>query len=121
MMTRWYGRLVAVLIFLGFVCLLQSACMKSKPATAADPVVTSSLIASDFPDLQAAVDALPRQQGEIDLPPGKYVLKKTLNLTGGPGYHLGLKLVGSGPATIIEADTPGQPAIDMTGNSGCVF
>ena len=37
---------------------------------------------TDFPSLQAAVDALPEGGGEVVLPPGVYYLDKTLDLTG---------------------------------------
>lgn len=83
---------------------------------------SSRVNAADYPTLQAAVDALPGRTGEVYLPPGKYVLEETLNLSYGPGgYKGGIKLRGAGRRTKIIARTSGKPAIDLTGANHCVM
>jgi len=80
------------------------------------------VIATDYPDLQAAVDALPDRMGEVYLPAGNYVLTKTLNLSYPKGgYRGGIKLIGAGLTTRIIARTQGKPAIDLTGANHCVM
>lgn len=79
------------------------------------------IIASDYPNLQAAVNALPNRTGEVYLPAGTYVLEKTLNLSYPGGYKGGIKLAGAGRMTKIIAKTKGQPAIDLTGASHCII
>lgn len=82
----------------------------------------STVNAADYPSLQAAVDALPGRTGEVYLPPGKYVLEDTLNLSYSPGgYKGGIKLRGAGRRSKIIARTAGKPAIDLTGANHCVI
>ena len=72
--------------------------------------IAGAIVATDFPDLQAAFDALPDLGGTIFLPPGTYTLKKPLNLA--DSYQRGERKVtktvvfqGSGRLnTIITAD-----------------
>jgi len=77
------------------------------------------VVATDYPTLQAAVDALPSRMGEVYLPEGTYVLNATLDLTLDSGYGGGIKLTGAGKASRIVPKTHGQPAIDLTGASHC--
>jgi len=94
-------------------------------ATAAPPVPSTGIpgvvVATDYPDLQAAVAALPAPGGTIFLPPGTYRLKKPLDLSN--TYNSGDKtrwitLQGSGKMnTIITGDFPDQPLVDAT-NAG---
>ena len=72
--------------------------------------------AADYPNLQAAVDALPGRMGEVYLPRGEYLLQRTLDLSSRPGgYQGGIKLVGTGRGSRIVAKTRGQPVVDLTG------
>ena len=79
------------------------------------------IMATDYPDLQAAVDALPAPGGMVFLPPGTYRLKKPLDLA--DTYNSGNKtrwitLQGTGKLnTIITGDFPDQPLVDAT-NAG---
>ena len=76
------------------------------------------VIATDYPDLQAAVDAVPPPGGIVFLPPGTYKLKKPLNLS--DTYNSGSKtrwltLQGSGKMnTVITGDFLDQPMVDAT-------
>ncbi|HEY3398575.1 MAG TPA: hypothetical protein VGM19_13050 [Armatimonadota bacterium] len=80
--------------------------------------------AADFPNLQAAVDALPEGGGEVVLPPGNYVLDKTLDLTGrntrprdAKYPHSGdfITLTGSGMLnTTLVGKMKDQPVVDLT-------
>ena len=79
------------------------------------------VVATDYPSLQAAVDALPNKRGEVYLPAGNYNLDKTLNLSQGGDNGGGTVLTGAGLATVITGVTKGQPIIDMTGASSCVL
>jgi hypothetical protein len=80
------------------------------------------VIATDYPNLQAAVNALPDRTGEVYLPPGEYVLEKTLDLSYPPGgYQGGIKLVGAGRRSRIIGKTRGQPVIDLTGANHCLI
>jgi hypothetical protein len=88
---------------------------------AVDASKPTRLVATDFPNLQAAVDALPNKRGEIYLPPGTYSLGKTLDLTQKPNGGGGTVLTGAGPATIITGATKGQPLLDLTGASSCTL
>jgi len=89
----------------------------AKPAPACRRV-----IATDYPTLQDAVNALPDRTGEVYLPAGNYVLTKTLDLSyPSGGYKGGIKLVGAGRTTKIVAATKGQPAIDLTGANHCII
>lgn len=76
------------------------------------------IVATDYPNLQAAVDALPAPGGMVFLPPGTYRLKKPLDLA--DTYNSGAKtrwitLQGAGKQnTAITGDFPGQPLVDAT-------
>jgi hypothetical protein len=78
--------------------------------------------AADYPNLQAAVDALPGRVGEVYLPRGEYVLERTLDLSSKPGgYQGGIKLAGCGRGSRIVAKTRGQPVVDLTGTNHCIM
>lgn len=79
------------------------------------------VVATDYPDLQQAVDALRDQTGELYIPAGTYVLTKTLDLTQPPGYRGGIKILGEGRMTKIIGKTKGQPVIDLTGANHCLI
>jgi len=80
------------------------------------------VIATDYPNLQAAVDALPDRTGEVYIPRGDYVLTSALDLTSAStGCLEGLTLAGAGRATRLVAQTAGQPVLDLTGASRCII
>ncbi|HEY3396230.1 MAG TPA: right-handed parallel beta-helix repeat-containing protein [Armatimonadota bacterium] len=89
-------------------------------AHAAEPGPAVSLNAADYPDLQAAVNALPNSGGTVLLPPGTIKLDKTLNLSfalhQNPQFSVTLQGAGT-LATVLLLDTKGQPGLDFTGNS----
>jgi hypothetical protein len=95
--------------------------MGATPTSAPASAVTTPpgcIIASQYPDLQAAVDALPYPGGIVWLPPRSYTLKRPLNLAG--TYNSGqrtrwITLQGSGKSnTTITGDFPDQPLVDAT-------
>lgn len=102
-------KLCCAVAALGLACLPLSA--ENNPKSA---VVN----AADYPDLQAAVDALPYPGGIVNLPPSTYTLKKPLNLS--DTYNSGQKtrwiiLQGSGKLnTTVTGDFPDQPLVDAT-------
>ena len=75
--------------------------------------VGAPLVATDFPNLNAAFDALRVNGGTLYIPSGYYTVTKTLNLSG-LGYSKGIRIFGDGSGTDIVGDTHGQPIIDMT-------
>ncbi|MCP4112028.1 MAG: hypothetical protein GY749_41955 [Desulfobacteraceae bacterium] len=105
-------KLICMILICSSLCFTASA-DTSKPVR---------IIASDYPNLQAAVNALPNRTGEVYLPAGTYILDKTLNLSYPPGgYQGGIKLAGAGRMTKIIARTKGMPAIDLTGANHCII
>ena len=103
------------LMICGLALGLALACL---PVRAENKPPSAVVNAADYPDLQAAVDALPYLGGIINLPPGTYTLKKPLNLS--DTYNSGQKtrwitLQGSGKInTVIAGDFPDQPLVDAT-------
>ena len=79
-----------------------------------------SVNAADYPTLDEAVGALPPEGGTVVLPPGRFVVKKTLNLAWArhrsPQFSVNLRGAGK-LATVIYLDTDHQPGLDFTGNS----
>ncbi|MEI6504087.1 MAG: hypothetical protein WCP21_23995, partial [Armatimonadota bacterium] len=100
------------------VLLLTWAAMATGPAVAAG--VALSVNAAEYPSLNEAVDALPPEGGTVVLPPGRFVLKETLNLSWArhksPQFSVNLRGAGK-LATVIYLDTDKQPGLDFTGNS----
>ncbi len=78
------------------IMLLYFAALLAASALAADSG-KSDLSASDFPSIQAALDALPPGGGRVYIPAGTYVLKGSLkpcdNVT----------ICGAGPSTVLRA------------------
>jgi len=73
-----------------------------------------SIDASDYPTLQAAVDALPLSGGVINIPPGEYELTTPLLVT-----TENTRLQGSGGAThLINTNQHGEPAIIVRSGKG---
>ncbi len=71
------------------------------------PKKSSVINAGDYPDLQAAFDAVPESGGLIRIPPGNYEITEPLILT-----KENVRVEGSGAAThIINKNTDGQPAV----------
>ncbi len=79
-----------------FLC---SSLLQAAPAKRID--------ASDFPDLQAALDALPETGGIVFIPPGDYELKQPLKVKTAE-----TRIEGSGASThLINKNEEGNPAI----------
>lgn len=88
------------------------------PAQTRGPYV----VATDYPDPQGAIDALPVWGGTVVLPNGNYRLTKTLDMTKKKNWRF-ISLVGQGytSACTITVDTKDTPGIDLTGNAYCTF
>ena len=70
--------------------------------------------ATRFPNLQAAIDVLPRKGGMIRLPPGTFEINKPLMIT-----RKDVLLEGCGTATHIKnVNTHGKPAIVIQPRDG---
>jgi len=77
---------------------------------ASDSAGPQEIDASQFPNLQAAIDAVPAVGGIVRIPPGKYPLQQPLVVSGED-----IRIQGSGTAThLINENTNGQPAIHLS-------
>jgi len=66
-----------------------------------------TITADDYPNLQAALDAVSKNGGLLTIPPGDYVVTEPLLVTGSE-----VRIVGGGPATrIINHNKEGKPAV----------
>lgn len=71
------------------------------------PGARVSVLAIEYPSIQAAIDALPAEGGEVVLPAGKFEISQPLFVTGED-----IRLRGAGAATHIHnANTEGKAAI----------
>jgi len=86
------------------------------------------VVATDYPNINAAIAALPAGGGTVYLPAGRYSVKETIDLTGRntvprtektPHGYAFVRLTGEGRATRLIAQTSGQPVIDLTDSSHC--
>lgn len=78
----------------------------ASPARAADDQA-GAINASDYPSLQAALDAIPAAGGEVRLPPGTVEIAEPLRLERGD-----VRIVGAGTAThIVNKNQDGKPAL----------
>jgi hypothetical protein len=76
-------------------------------AGAAQPSSAVVIDASKFPNLQAALDALPEKGGIVRLPPGDFELARTLVLSKGD-----TRIEGAGTAThLVNRNQNGEPAL----------
>jgi parallel beta-helix repeat protein len=65
------------------------------------------IVASEYPDIQAAFDALPAAGGVVMLPPGEFKLTEPLVLS-----RSNTRVIGAGAATcLLNCNTEGQPAM----------
>jgi hypothetical protein len=109
---RWF--------FCGFTavaaCALIAACATGadKPAKANEQTAkkpqkapAATINAADYPNLQAAFDAVPERGGLVVLPPGQFRLTEPLVLSRGE-----TRVVGAGAATcLVNCNTEGKPAM----------
>ncbi len=80
--------------------------LAAAPALAQSPAPVK-VVASDYPSLQAAADALPATGGLLVIPPGNYELTSPLHIKTAE-----TRIEGTGAAThIINKDETGQPAV----------
>jgi len=114
-MMRSVAFLCVACIVFAVSALAESAPEQEAPPERPDRV----LILTDYPSLQAAIDSLPGRQGEIYIPRGTYVVKKTIDLTHPASYGGGIKIHGAGRSSRIVGETGGQPIFDLTGVSHC--
>ncbi len=79
----------------------------SGPDTPRLPGARPTIDASQFPSLQAAFDALPKDGGQVRLPAGTFEIDRPLVLS-----REDVSIVGAGTATHIKnTNTDGQPAL----------
>ena len=65
------------------------------------------IVASEYPNVQAAFDALPEAGGVVMLPPGEFKLTEPLVLS-----RSNTRVIGAGAATcLLNCNTEGQPAL----------
>ena len=77
------------------------------PAAPKLPGARPVIDAAEYPSLQAAIDAVPRDGGMVRLPPGEFVITEPLVIR-----HEDFRMEGAGTATHIRnASTSGQPAM----------
>lgn len=87
---------------------LPLAGMGAEKAAPASPKTKPVVVdASTYPNLQAALDAVPASGGLVRLPPGDFELDRPLILTNGE-----TRIEGAGPSThLINRNTNGEPAL----------
>jgi hypothetical protein len=91
-----------VILLLGLT--LRQGASQNAPAAAKMPAVVD---AANYPNLQAALDALPPTGGVLQLGPGEWVLDQPLVLR-----KSDVLVIGAGTATHLKnANTQGQPAL----------
>ena len=91
------------------------------------PRARGFLVASDYPSLQAAIDALPPEGGTVFIPAGTYEITKTIDLT--RRYGLGavpgraaVTIQGAGIcSTRLVGKTGDMPIFDLSMSGYCVF
>ncbi|MCG2660785.1 MAG: hypothetical protein L6437_11140 [Kiritimatiellae bacterium] len=116
-----------ILYVLVLICPTIIMALDSAHAAGPDPRLDREpgpfVIATDYPDLQAAIDALPDYGGTVYIPSGQqYVLTMTLDMTRHKNYrHISLIGQGYSPNTCIIIDTKDKPGIDLTGNGYCTL
>lgn len=105
-MVRALGLLAVVLMGMVWIGMAQEA-PSSKPRPAARlPGARAEIDATQFPSLQAALDAIPREGGIVRIPPGTFEISQPLILSRGDAL-----IQGAGTATHIKnMNTNGQPA-----------
>lgn len=87
------------------------------PVAAQHNASKATINASDYPTLQAAIDALPGNGGVVNIPPGEYELNKPLLI-----ITENTRLQGSGGAThLINNNQQGEPAILVKSGKGDQF
>jgi parallel beta-helix repeat protein len=92
----------------GATVLLTMGAFGATAPAAAPPTLPPAVIdAARYPDLQAALDAVPESGGLVRLPPGNFELHRPLLLTRGD-----TQIEGAGTAThLINRNTAGEPAL----------
>ncbi len=79
----------------------------SNSVEAQDEKSPASILAVDFPSIQAALDSLPASGGMVQLPPGTTEITEPLLITTPE-----TRIEGSGPSTHIKnLNTEGKPAL----------
>lgn len=100
MLRNW---LLALVVSTSGLASLAAEAAERAPAGTAAVVID----AAQYPDLQAALDAVPASGGLVRLPPGDFRLMRPLVLTQG-----NTRIEGAGDATrLINANGEGQPAL----------
>lgn len=105
-LTLWWGYQVSDLR----ATVLQPPAVQqpaTEPAPQQNVPKPVTINAEDYPNLQAAFDAVSKTGGLLAIPPGDYVVAEPLLVTGSE-----VRIVGGGPGTrIINHNKEGKPAI----------
>jgi len=100
--------------------LLTTLALLGLSALAFGQAAAPTVSAADYPSIDAAIGALPPEGGTVLIPPGRHVIKQTINLSfarhKNPQFSVNLRGA-SKLATVLWLDTEGEPGIDFTGNS----
>jgi len=106
------GRTLVLLVLLSFAG--PSVAAEAGNAPGRQPTAPAAVIdASRFPNLQAALDAVPECGGLVRLPPGDFQIDKPLVLR-----RSNTRVEGAGAATrLINANQDGQPALMVRADS----
>jgi len=106
-MHRIYVSLSVLVVAVAAVVAWRPVTSQSPPAPTGLPGAQPTILAANYPTLQAAIDALPPTGGVIQLPAGTFEISEPLRVT-----QEDVLLAGSGTATHIKnVNTAGQPAI----------
>jgi parallel beta-helix repeat protein len=90
---------------LAFVWLLAPMAPSQAPTSAGLPGARATIDASQFPSLQAAIDAVPPEGGLVNLPAGLFEIREPLRVT-----QEDIHITGAGTATHIKnLNDAGQP------------
>ena len=105
-MPRTIAPLLTIVLCLGFYWYLHAEQPQSPPRSQSS--ATAGVIdASQYPTLQAALDAVPKEGGVVRIPPGRFEISEPLVLRQGD-----VCLEGSGTATHIHnTNKDGKPAL----------
>jgi len=90
------------------------------PSGEKPPQVRSMIISTDYPSINAAIEAAKEKKiNHVYIPPGEYEITESINMSGIYGIFGAIKLEGAGQTTILNGKTGKDPVIDFTGSAHC--
>jgi parallel beta-helix repeat protein len=106
-MIKRKARIEKWICMVGMVFVFATQCACQTQEVKPDKTAAAIIQASAYPDIQAALDAVPKGGGKVILPPGNFKLTKPLLFT-----RENTLIQGSGPAThIMNENQEGKPAL----------